>query len=226
MIPLATSATTSSFSARSRLQEWWKWIRRRWFCARALVVSACMRVTDFAKAGQSRRARVKRSEVKVGGVACFLSVRALCLHSHETSLHTSACDGLDQSGEVLLAEHLSARTMAVYTYFPMAWSKEQLLVSLCEPSHPILSENASQRCSVDPTGCISLKRTGSMFAHQDQFFGIKLIIHVLYLHIHSKFQACNLKPSQSQSSHQPSHRPPHSQRQPSSSRSQSPSRRP
>jgi hypothetical protein len=59
-----------------------------------------------------------------------------------------------------------------------------------------------------------------------RFFGIKLIIHVPYLHIHSEFQACNLKPSQSQSSHQPSHRPPHSQRQPSSSRSQSPSRHP
>ena len=81
--------------------------------------------------------------MNVGGVACVLSVRALCLHSHETSLHASACDGLDQSGEVLLAEHLPARTMAVYTYFPMAWSKEQLLASFDQPSHPVPSENAN-----------------------------------------------------------------------------------
>ena len=52
---------------------------------------------------------MKWSEVNVGGVACVLSVRALCLHSHETSLHASACDGLDQSGEVLLAEHLPTK---------------------------------------------------------------------------------------------------------------------
>jgi hypothetical protein len=91
----------------------------------------------------ARRARVKWSEVNVGGVACVLSVRALCLHSHETSLHASACDGLDLSGEVLLAEHLPARTMAIYTYFPMAWIKEQLLVSLYEPSHPVPSKNAN-----------------------------------------------------------------------------------
>ena len=49
---------------------------------------------------------MKCSEVNVGGVACVLSVRALCLHSHETSIHASARDGLDQS---LLAEHLPTK---------------------------------------------------------------------------------------------------------------------
>ena len=76
--------------------------------------------------------------LEVSHASCLSALSAFTLMRHQF-MHLPAMDSINPC----LQNTFQQKTMAIYTYFPMTWIKEQLLVSLYEPSHPVPSENAN-----------------------------------------------------------------------------------
>ena len=78
---------------------------------------------------------------EVSHASCPSALSAFTLMRHHF-MHLPAMDSIYPE-KSCLQNTFQQKTMAIYTYFPMTWIKEQLLVSLYEPSHPVPGENAN-----------------------------------------------------------------------------------